>query len=233
MLQHIWGQRCTWAIATVLAVGSAMACGDDEDTDNDNPGGSAGTGGKGGSGGKGGAGGKGGSGGAGGKGGSGGTSDEDAGTPSDALKGSGADCHSYTEITGDKCQGWYCGVTEAELSAAVNPKARCGADVGLLCKGTVTTKVGECARDKKEKNLSATNEELRPLVRDCAYEDEEIKEKVPEDCLDCIIDVAACAAEFCIGTCLAGDSPGCDTCRIMNNCDPQVFSCGQLPTPLE
>jgi len=230
MLQHIWGRRCTWAIATVLALGSAIGCGDDESTDNDNT--TAGTGGKAGAGGKGGTGGKGGAGGKGGSGG-GGTSDEDAGTPSDALKGTGAECHSYTEIEGDKCQGWYCGVTEAELAAVVNPKARCGGDVGLLCKGTVTTKVGECAREKKFENLSASNDELRPLVRDCAYEDEVIKENVPEDCLNCIIDVAACAADNCIQQCLSGDSEGCDSCRIMNNCDPQVFSCGQLPSPFE
>jgi hypothetical protein len=230
MLQHIWGRRCTWAIATVLALGSAMACGDDE-SDNDNPDASTGSGGKGGAGGKGGSGGKGG---AGGKGGSGGA-DEDAGPPSEALKGTGADCHSYTEMMGDKCQGWYCGVTEAELAAAVNPKARCGGDVGLLCKGTVTTRVGECAREKKLANLDKSNEELRPLVRDCAYEDEQIREKVPEDCLDCIIDVADCAGavDNCLASCLSGDSPGCDACRLSKNCDPQVFVCGQLPSPLE
>lgn len=223
MLQHIWGRRCTWAIATVLAFGSAIGCGDDENTDNDS---TAGTGGSGGKGGKGGST-------AGGKGGSGGASDEDAGMPSEALRGTAADCQSSTEITGDKCQGWYCGVTEAELAAEVNPKAKCGADVALLCKGTVTSKVGECAREKKLAMPAASNDTLRPMVRDCAYADAEIKEKVPEDCLNCIIDVAACAADKCLGACIGGDSQGCDNCRLANDCDQTVFSCGGLPSPFE
>lgn len=228
MLQHIWGRRCTWAIATVLAFGTVFACGDDEDN-----GGTAGTGGSGGSGGAGGKGGTGGKGGAGGTGGAGGSIDEDAGPPSSELEGTvqSANCQSFTEMSGDKCQGWYCGVTEAQLEAAVNPKARCGGDVGLLCRGTVTTKVGECAREEKLADPAATNDVLRPRVRECAYEDDEIKEKVPEDCLDCIIEVAACAADNCLGACLTGDSTGCDTCRINNNCDPEVFRCGQIPSP--
>lgn len=222
MLQHIGGRRSSWAIAMVLALGSAVGCSDDSsDNDNDNDNGTAGKGGSS-------AGGRGGNGGSGGGGGS-----REPVTPSDELKGTGAECQSFTEMTDDKCQGWYCGVTEAELEAAVNPKARCGGDVALLCKGTVTTKVGECAREKKIAMPAATNDQLRPMVRDCAYEDAEIKEKVPEDCLNCIIDVAACAADDCLGPCLGGDSEGCDACRISNNCDPMVFVCGELPSPLE
>jgi hypothetical protein len=219
MLQHIWRRRGTWTIAAVLALAGGVACSDDS-SDNDNDG----TAGKGGSS----ASGKGGSGGKGGAGGS-----RVPVTPSDELKGTGADCQSFTELTDDKCQGWYCGVSEAELVAAIDPKARCGGDPVLLCKGTVTTKVGACARKEKEADPAAANDVLRPKIRDCAYEDAEVKEKVPEDCLNCIIDVAACAGDKCLGPCLGGDTETCDNCRLSNGCDAMVFSCGELPSPLE
>jgi hypothetical protein len=167
-------------------------------------------------------------GGSGGSGGSGGGS-----VASDALQGTGDKCQSYTAVEGDKCQGWYCGVTEQELKAAVDPKAKCGGNVELLCKGNVTIKVGECARQEKLADVTASNDVLRPRIRDCVYADTEIKDAVPEDCLNCTIDVAACAADKCLGPCLGGDSTGCDNCRLQNKCDQKVFACGGLPAPIK
>lgn len=151
---------------------------------------------------------------------------------SSALMGTGEMCQSYTEAADGMCASWYCGVTESQLMDAVDPNAKCGGDVALLCAGSVTAKVGICARRLKAENFSATNEELRPLVRDCVYEDPEVKAAVPADCLDCTIDAAACAADNCLTQCLAGDSPMCDDCRRESHCDQSVFSCGGLPAPI-
>lgn len=214
MLQHIVGRHSSWAIAAFLFLGSAMGCGDDGGgNDNDTP--TAGKGGKGGSS-------------AGGSGGSGGGS-----TASDALQGTGDACHSYSPVEGDKCQGWYCGVTEQQLKDAVDPKAKCGGNVPLLCKGSVTIKVGKCARDLKTANPRDTNDQLRPKVRDCVYEDQEIKDAVPEDCLNCTIDVAACAADNCLIQCALEDNEQCDACRRQSKCDQAVFACGGLPAPID
>src|SRR6185312_8149326 len=208
MLAYIVGRHSSWAIAAFLFLGSAMGCGDDGgDGDNDTP--SAGKGGTS-------SGGKGGSA-SGGKGGSS-ASNVDAGPASDALQGTGDKCHSYSAVEGDKCQGWFCGVTEQQLKDAVNPNAKCGGNVALLCKGSVTIKVGECARQEKLADFSASNEVLRPRIRECVYKDEDIKNAVPENCLDCTIDVAACAGDNCVGPCLTGDSEACDNCRLENHC---------------
>jgi hypothetical protein len=219
MLQHIVGRQRSWAIAAFLflgsAMGSAMGCGDDSGSGNDTP-----KAGKGGSS----------------SGGTGGSSSGGSGAgivASDKLQGTGDMCHSYTAVDGDKCQGWYCGVTEKELSDAVDPKAKCGGNVPLLCMGSVTVAVGKCARDEKTKNFSLSNDELKPLVRDCVYKDEAIKAAVPENCLDCTIDVAECAADNCLAPCLGGDTPQCDTCRLQAKCDQKVFGCGELPAPIK
>jgi hypothetical protein len=221
MLQHIWGRRSSWAFAAVLVVvGSTFGCGDDSnDNDNDNGAGSGAGGSR--------------SGGSGGSsaGGSGGERSDI--TPSDKLEGKAKDCQSFTPVEGDKCQGWFCAVTEDELKAEVDPKARCGGDIGLLCSGTVTIKVGECARKEKTAAPGKSGEELRQPVRDCANEDPVISEKVPLDCLDCMIDVAACAEKFCLTPCFLDDNAECDACRLENKCDDMVFACGQLPSPLE
>lgn len=157
---------------------------------------------------------------------------ESSGNASSGLQGSGESCQSYTEAADGMCASWYCGVTEAELMAAVDPNAKCGGNVPLLCAGTVTAAVGTCARRLKAENFNKTNDELRPLVRDCVYEDADIKAAVPEDCLDCTIDTAACAADNCLVQCLAGDSPTCDSCRRAANCDQSTFSCGGLPATI-
>lgn len=216
MLQHIGGSYKILAITALLAIGSSLGCGDDSSSE-DNDKGSAGKGGGGGSGGSA-------------NGGKGGGSSEPV---SDALKGTGESCHSYTEPTDGKCQGWFCGVTEEKLMEVVDPKAKCGGNVPLLCKGSVPIAVGKCARQIKAANFNKSNDELRPLVRDCVYEDAAIKDAVPEDCLNCTIDAAACAADNCLPQCIGGDSETCDTCRRDAGCDQSVFSCGGLPPPIE
>jgi hypothetical protein len=211
MLEHIWGQHRGLAIAALLMVGTSFGCGSSSSGDNDQP-----------------AGGKSGGGGS-----SSGTGGSSSGPGSDVLLGTGDNCSSYKPAEGDKCAGWFCGVSEAELTAAVDPKAICGGNVPLLCKGSVVEKVGVCARRLKAENFTATNDVLRPLVRDCVYEDADIKAAVPENCLDCTINAAACAADNCLAQCIGGDSATCDTCRRTAKCDQSVFDCGGLPPPIK
>jgi hypothetical protein len=154
------------------------------------------------------------------------------GADASLVTGTGASCQSYTEATADKCGGWYCGVDQATLTAAVDPSTVCGGNVELLCNNSVVLKVGECARTIKAEMLTATNEELRPPVRDCVFEDATIKMGATPECVDCLIDAASCASDNCLTQCLTGDSEGCDSCRIENGCDQMVFSCGGLPAPI-
>lgn len=152
---------------------------------------------------------------------------------SSKLAGTGESCQSFTPPADGKCHGWFCGVTEDELMAAVDPHAKCGSNVPLLCQGAVVMKVSECSRKVKSANLSKKNDALRPLVRDCVFEDESIKAAVPEDCLYCSIDAGACAADHCFAQCRSGDNPGCDACRRSFGCDQAVFECGGLPAPID
>jgi len=206
----VLGLRRSWMVAALLVLNAASACGDSTTADNDEatPDTTADSGMK-----------------------SGGAAAPSGGDS--PLAGTGDSCQSYTEATDGMCAGWFCGVSEAELMAAVDPSAKCGGNVPLLCAGDVPIAVGVCARRLKAENFNATNDELRPLVRDCVYEDAKIKEAVPEDCLNCTIDAAACAADNCLVQCLAGDSPMCDTCRRGAGCDQSVFSCGGIPATIE
>jgi hypothetical protein len=157
-----------------------------------------------------------------------------ASTPADAslVTGTGGSCQSYSEPEGGKCGGWYCGVDQATLTKAVDPSAICGGNVELLCSNAVPTAVASCARTAKTANITATNDELRPMIRDCVFQDMAIQQGSTPECVDCLIDAAACASDNCLTQCLTGDSPGCDSCRKENNCDQMVFSCGGLPAPI-
>ena len=147
------------------------------------------------------------------------------------VKGTGASCSSYGTPMNGKCGGYYCGVDQATLQKAVDPSAKCGGDVDLLCSNKVVIAVGMCARQIKSAMPLATNDELRPMVQACVFEDAEIKMKTSPECLNCTIDAAACAGDNCLIQCLAGDSAQCDSCRKMNNCEMPVFTCGGLPAP--
>jgi hypothetical protein len=131
------------------------------------------------------------------------------------------------------CAGWYCGVTQDILTSAVDPEAKCGGDVPLLCSGNVVTAVARCSRMLKAQNIGASNAALRPLVRACVYQDADLQKRVAQDCLDCTIDAAECASDNCLLQCLTGDNPQCDACRRTAKCDQKVFSCGGLPAPID
>jgi len=154
------------------------------------------------------------------------------GMPSIAGTGTAASCTSYTAPTGQKCGSYYCGVDLAMLTAATVPGGKCGNDLAYVCEASLPLVVGACARKIKSMNPLSSPKDLRPQVRACAYEDAEVKEKVSDDCLGCYLDSAECAGEKCLVDCLAGDSPGCDACRLKNNCTKPVFACNGLPDPL-
>lgn len=164
-----------------------------------------------------------------------GTSSSAAGNSGGGAAGAGgagaSKCQSYTKPVDGQCGGWYCEENEASLTAKVDATAKCGGDNALLCSNAVVVKVGLCARMIKSAMFAATNEELRPMIQECVYEDAAIKAAVPPDCLNCTIDAAACASDNCLTACLTGDSVTCDSCRVQNNCDQAVFACGGVPSP--
>jgi hypothetical protein len=145
--------------------------------------------------------------------------------------GTGTNCSSYGAPMDGKCGGYFCGVDLATLQKAVDPMGLCGGDLDLLCQNAVVTAVGNCARQKKAQMPNATNDELRPMVEACVFENADIKAKTSPECLACTITAAECAGDMCLLQCLAGDSAQCDACRKSSNCDQPVFSCGGLPSP--
>jgi len=174
----------------------------------------------------------------------------DAGAPKDAGMSAKADasakvttavsgtatkaaCLSYSEGEPDSgmCNGYYCGVTEAQIAQSIPANPVCGLSAGDLCKGTLTDAVAGCTRQVVVAHLGEPIEPLRPLIHDCVFEDAAIKAKVNEGCLGCFLNVAICAASNCLVECLA-DSPNCDSCRRKANCEQPVFGCGGLPDPL-
>lgn len=148
------------------------------------------------------------------------------------VMGTGVNCSSYGAPANGKCGGYFCGVDLATLQKAVDPMAKCGSDIDLLCRNAVITAVGNCARQVKSQMPFASNDELRPMIESCVFQDAEIKANTTPECLACTITAAQCAGDMCLAECLAGDSAQCDTCRKMNNCDQPVFACGGLPSPL-
>jgi hypothetical protein len=161
-----------------------------------------------------------------------GTTDPGTTAPNPALvAGTGTKCASYATPANGKCGTYYCGVDLATLSMALDPSTMCGKDADFTCNGNLVPAVGTCARRVKSENLFDSNDALRPKVEACVYEDAVIKEKVPNACLACFINAAICAGDNCLTQCLAGDSPGCDSCRKQNNCEAPVFSCAGLPSP--
>jgi hypothetical protein len=141
-----------------------------------------------------------------------------------------AGCSSSQAPAGGMCGGYYCGVDEATVTAAIDPDAKCGGDPAMACSGSLTTAVAVCAREVKSAMPFASNDALRPMIQTCVYEDDEF-EAVPDDCLGCFLDVAACASDHCLFQCLAGDSEECDQCQLDNGCTLPVFTCGGLPSP--
>jgi hypothetical protein len=142
-----------------------------------------------------------------------------------------AGCSSYQPPGNGMCGGYFCGVTEAILEQESTPNAKCSSTAAFKCEGRIVLVVGACARRIKSAMPFASNDQLRPMIRDCIYEDAEIKQMVQAECLDCFIDAAQCAGDNCLVECLAGDSASCDACRRDNNCEQPVFPCTGLPNP--
>jgi hypothetical protein len=161
-----------------------------------------------------------------------GTADSDSDSESELVAGTAieAGCSSAQPPADGMCGGYYCGVDADTLTAAFDPASRCGGDPAMACDGALTTAVAACARQVKAAMPFASNDALRPMIQACVYEDAELQ-AVPEDCLGCFLDVAACASDHCLFQCLAGDSEECDQCQLDNDCTVPVFDCGGLPNP--
>jgi hypothetical protein len=142
-----------------------------------------------------------------------------------------AGCSSYQPPANGMCGGYYCGVTEEILARESTPNAKCSGTAAFKCEGRIVLVVGACARSIKSAMPFASNDELRPLIRDCVFEDAEIQQMVHAECLSCFIDAAQCAGDNCLIECLSGDSASCDACRLDNNCEQPVFPCTGLPNP--
>lgn len=151
-------------------------------------------------------------------------------TRASELAGTGNDCESYTMPQADKCGSWYCGITLPKLESAIDAAAVCGSSAELICSGSAVTAVADCARMIKLSMPFASNEQLRPMVRDCALQNAQLA-GTRSACLDCIFDGFACTADNCLVQCLAGNSPDCDQCRLKAKCDQTSFECAGLPWP--
>lgn len=167
------------------------------------------------------------------------TSKDDAGTGTmtSNITGSAtrAKCSSYGEPSGGMCAGYFCGVTEADIAAALEskPSTVCPAATGeSVCSGDLTTYVGDCARTEKLRNLLLSDEELRPKVQECVYKkDEALRKDTPPACISCFLDAAQCASANCLDACIGGNNAPCDACRQEHNCNEPVMKCAELPSP--
>jgi hypothetical protein len=148
-----------------------------------------------------------------------------------AVSGTGQSCESYTLPKDEMCGSWYCGVNLQTLKSAIDAAAVCGNSADLICTGSAVAVVADCARMIKLSMPFASNEQLRPLVRDCALKDAQLKQSTRNECLDCIFDGFACTADNCLVQCLGGNSPDCDNCRLNAKCDQKSFECAGLPWP--
>ena len=162
--------------------------------------------------------------------------DTGGGTPL-SLAGRFEGCSSYGAEADGLCGGYYCNVTEDEIMAAFTPGlGPCGMNpdiegtVRRACSGSLTARVGRCAREVKSANVLDSDAQLRVKIQACIYEDAEFTE-VPAECLSCFLDAAQCASDHCLIQCLAGDSAACDTCRLENGCNQPVPTCAGLPNP--
>lgn len=139
-------------------------------------------------------------------------------------------CLSYSKGDAGMCSGYFCGVTEAQLTAAMPTDSVCPLPTEV-CQGAITAAVAQCTRSTVIANLGKPVDPLKPQIQECFYKNEALKAKVSTSCLGCYLNVATCAASHCLVECLS-DSPACDTCRKKNNCDAPIFECAKLPSPL-
>jgi hypothetical protein len=143
-----------------------------------------------------------------------------------------AGCNSFTPAEDGMCGSFFCGVSEASLAAEVSSSAVCS-NTEFFCSGNLVTVAGDCARRVKSGMPLASNESLRPAIRDCVYADAAIQENVSEDCLECYLVSFDCGGQVdtCLIECLNGNSAECDQCMRDNGCLDPVFTCSGLPSP--
>lgn len=153
------------------------------------------------------------------------------------ITGSGKSCSTYGLPMNGKCGGIYCAIEPALLEAAFQeltnrPNGCNPVPSDLICSGITARTVAACARKLRSANPLATNAELRPKIQACAYEQAEVKAKMPATCLGCYLDSASCSGDKCLVECLGGDSPACDKCRLDKGCSRPVADCTGFPNPL-
>jgi hypothetical protein len=156
----------------------------------------------------------------------------DAGTSSSVITGSAAanSCSYFTKPGGDKCNGYYCGVTEAQIAAEISPDSVCG-NPADTCTGGLTDKLATCTRDVVIANLGTPGAQLKSKIEECMFADPVTKANVKPACLGCFVDSAICIVDNCLMEC-SSDGPGCDTCRKEKNCVQGTFACAGIPSPL-
>jgi len=155
----------------------------------------------------------------------------DAGVPG-PLSGSAAaaSCNYFSRPDGGTCNGYYCGVTEAQIAAAMPKDSLCG-DPTDTCKGGLIDRLSECTREVVIANLGTPGAQLRSKIEECVFADAATKAKVSSGCLGCFLDSATCVVDKCLFEC-STEGVGCDTCRMTNNCVQPVFACAKVPNPL-
>jgi hypothetical protein len=165
------------------------------------------------------------------------TSMPDAGgeePPSSKVEGSAiaANCSSYGTAKNGMCGGYYCGITLEDLASEFKPGNKCDITPAKTCDGQLTRDFAKCARDTKSNPANAfdSDEQIRAKVATCVKMIA-ANADLAAGCLSCFLDAEQCASNNCLTTCLSGDGPSCDKCRLDNNCNQPVSTCVGLPTP--
>ncbi|MET0344062.1 MAG: hypothetical protein ABW252_23815 [Polyangiales bacterium] len=160
------------------------------------------------------------------------TQGADAGATKGPLSGSAAanSCSYFSKPGGDKCNGYYCGVSEAQIASALPADSVCG-NATDACTGSLTDKLTECTRNIVIANLGTPGAQLKSKIEECMWADANTKANVKPACLGCFVDSAICIVDNCLIEC-SSEGAGCDTCRKEKNCVQGTFACAGLPDPL-
>lgn len=122
----------------------------------------------------------------------------------------------------DRCEGLRCGQDECVIAEATGPGSVCQGSAALLCDATLRDVTGACARD------NAFSTDAVGDARQCMFDSPELS-SVPNACIECFVERTACARDFCLVQCVAGDSPACDQCQRDNGCLVAFDACTGLP----
>jgi hypothetical protein len=149
---------------------------------------------------------------------------------------------STQDATNGKCGSYYCGVTQEQLTPAINPAGACGDNPTYACKAELTAIVTKCASDNLLAHvidLLATPPNTTAFQADvtkCVSDNPNVKSNnVKSTCIGCFVEAAMCCARdsACSGVCAGMDtgSTECDTAQKTAGCINPVFTCGGLPNP--